>query len=179
MRIDDFKRHHSHGEGRFDPDQFAKLGDGVIFEAGVLVFHPDRIEVGSNVYIGHGTILKGYHRNRMIIGDHTWIGQGCFFHSAGGIVIGRAVGVGPMVKILTSVHGDGDPSRPVMQNELILRPVTIGDGADIGTGAIIMPGVTIGEGAIVGAGAVVTRDVAPCTIVAGVPAKVIRTRGGS
>jgi acetyltransferase-like isoleucine patch superfamily enzyme len=179
MRIENFKQHHSHGDGRFDPCQFAKLGDGVVFEAGVLVFHPERIEVGSNVYIGHGTILKGYHLNLMTIGDHTWLGQGCFFHSAGGLVIGRAVGVGPMVKILTSVHGDGDPSSPVMQNELLLRSVIIDDGADIGTGAIIMPGVTIGEGAIVGAGAVVTRDVAPFAIVAGVPARIIRMRGGS
>ncbi len=49
-------------------------------------------------------------------------------------------------------------------------------GADIGTGAVLLPGLTVGEGAIVGAGAVVTRDVAPYAVVAGVPAKELRRR---
>ena len=53
-------------------------------------------------------------------------------------------------------------------------PVLIKKGAAIGTAAIIMPGVTIGEGAIVGAGALVTKDVPDWTIVAGVPAKIIK-----
>ena len=51
----------SHGTGAFTPDQFARLGDNVVFEAGVLVFHPETIEIGAEVYVGHQTILKGYH----------------------------------------------------------------------------------------------------------------------
>ena len=59
----------SHGTGEFSPSQFARLGAGVVFEAGVLVFHPENIEIGDDVYVGHQTILKGYHNNKMTIGD--------------------------------------------------------------------------------------------------------------
>lgn len=56
------------------------------------------------------------------------------------------------------------------------KPVMIGNDVWIGHGAVVMPGVTIGDGAVVGANAVVTRDVAPYTIVAGVPARPLRLR---
>jgi len=114
----------------------------------------------------------------MVIGDHVWIGQGCFLHSAGGIEIGKAVGIGPGVTILTSAHKDDDSSIPVMANELEYKKVIIQDGCDIGVGAIILPGVTIGEGAIIGAGSVVNRNVPPYSVAAGVPAQIIRNRKG-
>ena len=47
----------SHGTGEFTLEQFARLGDGVVFEPGVLVFHPENIEIGAGVYVGHQTIL--------------------------------------------------------------------------------------------------------------------------
>ena len=56
------------------------------------------------------------------------------------------------------------------------KPVTIGNDVWIGHGAVVMPGLTIGDGAVVGANAVVTRDVAPYTVVAGVPARPLRAR---
>lgn len=171
------KTYTTHGDGKCRPEDFRELGADVVFEEAVLVFHPENITIGTNVYLGHNTILKGYHKNEMSIGDNTWIGQCCFFHSGGGITIGRAVGVGPYVKILTSVHKDGDFAAPVMYQELEFGEVVIEDGCDIGVGAIILPGVRIGEGAIVGAGAVVTRDVPPYSVVAGVPARVLRKRG--
>ncbi len=176
MKTDNQKLHSSHGTGRFSPADFKKLGQNVIFEEGVLVFHPENIIIGDNVYIGHNTILKGYYKGEMVIGDHTWIGQGCFFHSAGDICIGKAVGIGPMVKIITSTHHEGDLTSPVLFQDVVFSKVVIGDGSDIGIGSVIMPGVNIGEGSIIGAGSVVTRDVAPCSVAAGVPAKIIRKR---
>ena len=176
MNISDHKKYSSHGDGGFKITDFKKVGDNVVIEKHVLVFHPENISLGNNVYIGHSTILKGYYKNELIIGDNTWIGQGCFFHSAGGIVIGRTVGIGPKVNILTSYHKDESPEVPVMVNELLFSPVIIGDGCDLGVGSTILPGIRVGEGSIVGAASVVTHDVDPYTVVAGNPAKVIRKR---
>ena len=69
-----------------------------------------------------------------------------------------------------------DRAAPIMDGALVLAPVVLEDGCDLGVGAIVLPGVTIGRGAQVGAGAVVTKDVAPGAIVAGVPARVMGTR---
>lgn len=166
----------SHGTGLFSATDFARLGEGVVFEDGVLVFHAENVEIGDDVYVGHRTILKGYHKNRMIIGSGTWIGQMCFFHSAGEIVIGENVGIGPCVKILTSSHRLDELDKPILHSKVDFAPVRIGDGADIGVGTIILPGVTIGRGAQIGAGAVVTEDVAEMSVAAGVPARVTRLR---
>lgn len=167
----------SHGTGAFEPSQLGRLGRGVVLEAGVLVFHPENVEIGDDVYVGHQTILKAYHVNRMRIGSGTWIGQQCFLHSAGGIEIGRDVGIGPGVRILTSTHRLDQLDRPILHAAVERAPVTVEDGADLGVGAILLPGVRVGHGAQVGAGAVVTADVPALAIVAGVPARVIGSRG--
>ena len=166
----------SHGSGSFSPSDLARYGSGSIIEADVRIWHPETVEIGDGVYVGHGTMLKGYHNSRMVIGDGTWIGQLCFFHSAGGIVIGENVGVAPCVKILTSAHRLDQTDRPILHSDIEFAPVRIEDDADVGVGAILLPGVTIGAGAQVAAGAVVAEDVAPFAVVAGVPARVIRTR---
>jgi acetyltransferase-like isoleucine patch superfamily enzyme len=172
----DYKQNHSHGTGEFKLTQFRLLGENIVIENGVLVFHPENISIGSNVYIGHNTILKGYYKNEMIIGDHTWIGQSCYFHSAGGITIGKAVGIGPYVKILTSMHSENEQEKPILFHPLEFKKVTLEDGCDIGIGSIILPGITIGQGSIIGAGSVVTHDIPSFVIAAGVPARVQRKR---
>lgn len=166
----------SHGSGAFDLSRLARLGDGVVFEPGVLVFHPENIEIGDDVYVGHQTILKGYYKNRMIIGDGTWIGQQCFLHSAAGLTIGRNVGIAPGVRIVTSSHRLDELEKPILHATLEFAPVFIADGADIGVSAVILPGVRVGSRAQVGAGAVVTADVPENAVVAGVPARVLRLR---
>jgi acetyltransferase-like isoleucine patch superfamily enzyme len=177
MDLENCRHYKSHGTGKFKVEDFKKVGDNIIIEEGVLVFHAENIELGKNVYIGHRTILKGYYKNSMVIEDNSWIGQGCFFHSAGGIRIGKSVGIAPGVMILTSEHKEDDLSKPILMHEVELNEVVIGDGCDIGVGTIILPGVKIGEGAIVGAGSVVTKDVPPYSVVAGVPTRVLRRRG--
>lgn len=169
-------RHRSHGDGSFRLDEFACCGADCVFETGVLVFHPEKIELGNNVYVGHHAILKGYHLNKMRIGDETWIGQQAFLHSAGGIDIGARVGIAPAVRIITSFHGEAGRSTPILSSPIELAPVTIEDDCNIGVGAIILPGVRIGKGAQIGAGAVVTTDVAAYSVAMGVPAKVVRER---
>lgn len=166
----------SHGDGLFNIEDIKKIGAGVVIENGVLAFHCDNIILGKNIYIGHNTILKAYYKNIMEIGDGTWVGQNCFFHSAGGIKIGKNVGIGPSVHILTSNHINDYKGKPVLHNPIEFKEVVIEDDSDIGVGAIILPGVTIGKGAIIGAGAVVTKDVLPYSIVVGNPARIIRNR---
>lgn len=169
-------RHRSHGDGTFSVDQFAGCGPDCIFEAGVLVFHPESIELGANVYVGHYAILKGYHQNKMRIGDETWIGQQAFLHSAGGIDVGSRVGIGPGVRIITSFHREAGRNVPILNSPIELARVVIEDDCDLGVGAIVLPGVRIGRGSQIGAGAVVTQDVPPYSVAVGVPARVARER---
>lgn len=148
----------------------------VVIEPGALIFHPENVSLGENVYVGHYAILKGYYKNELVVGDGAWIGQGAFLHAGGGIRIGAGVGIGPQVKILTSTHGDPGDGRPIMEGELVFAPVVIEEGCDLGVGAIVLPGITIGRGAQIGAGAVVTKDVPAYAVVAGNPARVLRIR---
>lgn len=169
-------RHKSHGTGAFRREDFARIDDSCVIEPHVLVFHPETISLGVNVYVGHQTILKGYYKNEMVIGDRTFIGQQCFLHSAGGIVIGKSVGIGPGVRVLTSKHAEAGRGVPILDSPVELGQVVIEDDADIGIGAILLPGVRVGRGAQIGAGAVVASDVPPYAVAAGVPARVLRER---
>jgi maltose O-acetyltransferase len=114
---------------------------------------------------------KGYYQ-RLIIDEDAFIGVDSLFDLAATIYIGVRVTLGPGVMIITGTHEFGNPvarAGPVKS-----APVRICNGAWLGARATILPGVTVGEGAIVAAGAVVTKDVAPHTVVGGVPAKLIR-----
>ncbi len=163
----------SHGSGAFTPGQFARFGSGTVLEPGVLVFHPENIQIGNSVYIGHNTIIKGYYRNTMSIGDGTRVGPQCFFHSAGGLSIGCNVTIAPGVYIITSRHAEEGIDVPILYSRIEEAPVIIEDDAELEVGSIILPGVTVGRGARVQAGSVVSRNVEPHTIVSGVPAKLL------
>lgn len=170
------KAYRSEGPGTPDLSKFARVGTNVIIEDGVRVFHPENIELGDNVYIGHDTILKGYYKDKIVVGNNVWIGQGCFLHGAGGIDIGDCVGIGPGVKIHAAYHEDSGRDVPIMFQSLSFAKVVIEDDVNIGIGAIIMNGVTVSKGSKVGAGAVLTKSFPEYSIVAGVPAKLIRSR---
>ncbi len=105
------------------------------------------------------------------IGKHVFINHGCSFLDLGGITIEDQVLIGPQVKLVTENH----PLDPESRRGMLAKPILIQKNAWIGAGATILPGVTIGENAVVAAGAVVSRDVAPNTVVGGVPAKVLKT----
>ena len=151
------------------------FGNGVKVGVGVLVLHPHTFEIGDAVFIGNQTFLQGRHDGHCVIGAHTWIGPQSYFDCRD-LELGQYVGWGPGAKVLGSEH-TGDPTDvPIIQTDLVIKPVRVHDGADIGVNAVLLPGVTVGRGAIVGAGAVVTKDVPPYAIVAGVPAKLLRSR---
>lgn len=173
----------AHGESDFDAMMRRALwralarafGDGVRIGRGVMTLHPETFEIGRGVFIGDQSMLQGRIDGTCVIGDHVWIGPQSYF-DARNLVVEDYVGWGPGAKVLGSVHSGIPVDVPVIKTDLEIRPVRIGAWADIGVNAVVLPGVTVGKGAIVGAGAVVTEDVAPFTIVAGVPARVIRTR---
>ena len=152
-----------------------RLGSGLTIGKNVSVIHPETFEVGERVFIGEQTIIQGRFDGRCVIGEGVWIGPQSYF-DARDLVIEDFVGWGPGAKVLGSEHTGVPADVPIVRTDLEIAPVRIGAWADIGVNAIILPGITIGRGAIVGAGAVVTKDVADFDIVAGVPARVIRSR---
>lgn len=112
-------------------------------------------KVGKNVYIGPDLIVAS------ILGS-----KDCMLE------IGDRVAIGPRATIVLSSDANWSKLTDIVYP--IRDKVTIKNDAWVGTGAIILPGVKIGEMSIVGAGAVVTKDVEPFTVVAGVPAKIIK-----
>jgi len=154
------------------------FGHGVRIGIGVLVAHPETFEIGDGVFIGNQAFLQGRHEGRLVIGERCWIGPQSYF-DARDAVLEDGVGWGPGAKLLGGEHTGVPLEEPIIATPVRTRPVRVGRGADIGVNAVLLPGVTVGEGAIVGAGAVVTKDVAPYDVVAGVPARVLRSRRSS
>ncbi|WP_217227230.1 DapH/DapD/GlmU-related protein [Streptomyces anulatus] len=104
-------------------------------------------------------------------GENVFVNQGCTFMDKGGIRIGSGVMIAPKVSLITGGH-----PLPLAERRVYLSfaPIVIEDDVWIGAAAVITQGVTVGAGAVVAAGAVVTRDVPAGTVVAGVPARVIK-----
>jgi Acetyltransferase (isoleucine patch superfamily) len=105
------------------------------------------------------------------LGKNVFINHACTFMDRGGITIEDDTKIGPKANLLTSNH----PLDPAHRKELVSTPIWFKKNVWIGAAATILPGVTIGENSVVAAAAVVTQDVPPNTVVAGVPAKIIRT----
>lgn len=173
----------STGDGMFDALMRRSIvralarqcGAGLRVGSGATFRHLETFELGDGVFIGAQANIQGRFDGTCRIGHHSWIGPQAFL-DARDLDIGDYVGWGPGAKLLGSEHTGLPTDVPIIETDLDIRPVRIGDWADIGTNAVILPGVTIGKGAIVGAGAVVTADVEPFSIVAGVPARFLRWR---
>jgi len=146
--------------GLCSPDEvralLSRLTGGIVDES-VTVFPPFYTEFGKNLRLG----------------KFVFINIGCRFQDTGGITIGDGTLVGHG-STLTTLNHRVDPAR---RADMLPSPIMIGRNVWLGAGVTVVPGVTIGDGAIVGAGAVVTKDVAADTIVAGVPARVVRATG--
>lgn len=111
--------------------------------------------------------------SQLSVGRRTQIGYGVQFDNGAPIEVGENVGIGMRVTFVTSTHDIGS-SECRAAHPHYFGPITVGNGAWIGAGAVILAGITIGEGCVIAAGSVVTKDCAPDTLYAGVPARPIR-----
>lgn len=152
-----------------------RLGNGLRIGQFVCFTHLETFDILDGVFIGDGVQIHGRFDGYCKIGNQAWIGPQAFV-DARALVIEDFGAIGPGGKVLGSEHTGLPVTEPVIRTELEIRAVRIARGASLGTGAILLPGVTLGEGSIVGAGSVVTSDVPAFTIVAGTPAKFLRSR---
>ncbi|KXT46364.1 DapH/DapD/GlmU-related protein [Bacteroides intestinalis] len=145
-------------DGYHTPDEVRQMLGEIIgqeVDASITLLPPFYVDYGKHIKIGKGCFIQ----------------QCCTFFGRSGITLGENVLVGPKVNIITINH-DPDPEN---RSATYGRPVVIEDKVWIGINATILSGVHIGYGAIVGANSVVTKDVPPMTVVAGNPARIIKT----
>jgi serine acetyltransferase len=164
---------------------FREFGQGSImaFPAGS-VYGESSITVGCGTVIGAlVTISAGLVPGQDLgpdpvlrIGDRCVIGRGSHIVAHADITIGDDVWTGPYVYITDQNHGYDDPDTPIGRQMPVNTPVEIGAGTWLGTGVIVLPGARIGRSVVVAAGSVVRGEVPDHCVVAGVPAKVVRSR---
>ncbi|CAG5070677.1 Putative acetyltransferase [Dyadobacter sp. CECT 9623] len=181
---DIFDRMKAGGPIRKDDPEYGKFSEVVsrtirlCVEMNAEVKSPDDVRSRLGEIIGteidqSTTIFPPFHTNfgRSIrLGKNVFINHACSFLDIGGIIIEDHVQIGPRVNLTSETH----PLDPADRKTLLLGAIIVKRNAWIGAGATILPGVTIGENAVVAAGAVVSRDVPPNTVVAGIPAKVVK-----
>lgn len=144
------------------------------------------IEIDEGSHIA-GLLYTAINKGKIIIGKNTYLGESSRIYSVKGVFIGNNVQIAHNVNIFdNNIHSLQHLKRRQefvvnttkgfsQINDVHEKEVIIGDDVWVGTGSIILKGVTIGENSIIGAGSVVVKDVPPNTIVAGNPAKVIKS----
>ncbi len=157
--------------GRLVTDGLAFVCPGVTFEIGPHA----RIVLGRWSWIGHDCKIRA-HEGEVRIGAKTVLGQECTISAFQHVSIGRECIVADRVMLIDFDHGAAEVERPIRLQGIYKRDVRVGHNVWIGYGACLLRGVTVGDNAIIGTSAVVTRDVPENAIVAGIPARAIRMR---
>jgi len=136
---------------------------------------------GGRITIGDDCELRCFarleaHDGEIRIGDRSSVNPFCLLSGFGGLTIGSDVRIGSHCVILSSSHRFNDLHRTIREQGVDRQRTVLEDDVWLGAGVTILGGVSVGTGSIVAAGAVVTKDVPARSIVAGVPARVIRPR---
>jgi acetyltransferase-like isoleucine patch superfamily enzyme len=181
------------------PVLLGSCGRNVVFGQNVVLRHPHKIHIGSDVVIDDNCLLdaKGAANRGIRIGDGVFVGRNTILSCKDGdidiadranigfnceVFSGSHVSIGPSVLmaaygyIIGGDHDFSDPSRPVLAQSRTSAGVSIGEGAWLGAGAKILDGVTVGRHAVIGAGAVVRDNVAEHSVAVGVPARSVASR---
>jgi acetyltransferase-like isoleucine patch superfamily enzyme len=162
-----------------------RLGHGSYLDAGVYIHAcPAGVSIGDRTLVMHGAVLHVYNFRDLPhagihIGRDSLISEYTVIRGQGGVRIGDRVYTSPMTQIVAVDHVFDDPDRPFIEQGITATGIVIEDDVWLGAGAVVTDGVRIGCGAVVAAGAVVTSDVPPHTVVAGVPARVVREVGAA
>ncbi|MBE7535304.1 MAG: acyltransferase [Anaerolineales bacterium] len=137
---------------------------------------------GKQVTLGRFSMIRpsGYYGREigvgLKIGDYSNIGAYCYIGCGGGVQIGNHVMMSPRVGLHSENHNFDQLGTPMKDQGVVRNGIVIEDDCWLASGCVILSGVHLGRGSIVAAGAVVTKDVPPYSVVAGVPAKVIKQR---
>ena len=139
------------------------------------------IEIGNNFTLGKYAIIEctGVLRdvgNSLKIGNNVGINHYCFIGVRGSIIIGDNVIFGSRVNIFSENHNFDRFDTPIKDQGVTKEDTIIGNDVWIGASVSIMPGVKVGNGCVIAAGSVVTKDIPDFSVVAGVPAKIIKNR---
>jgi len=153
------------------------IGDNVEINA----LSRNGIQMGNNISIHRNTVIEctGVIRELgegLIIGNNVGIAQNCFIQVRGTVRLGSNIMFGPNVSIFSENHGYQRTDITMLEQPTSRKGVVIEDDVWLGTRCVILDGVTIGKGSIIAAGAIVNISVPPYSVVAGVPAKVIKSR---
>ncbi len=134
-----------------------------------------RVDFGRFVWLGDRTKVR-CHEGRVEIGAKTVIGQECTISAYQRVRIGEQCVIADRTMFIDFDHGVVEVERPIRLQGIYKRDVEVGSNVWIGYGACILRGVSVGDNAIVGTNAVVTKDVPANAVVAGIPARIIRMR---
>ena len=156
---------------RITLDGLAFIGPKVVLQIG----KNGRVELGRWSWLGHGTKIR-CHEGVVSIGAKTVLGQECTISAYQHVSIGRECVIADRVMLIDFDHGMVEVDRPIREQGIYKRDVRVGNNVWIGYGACILRGVTVGDNAVIGTSAVVTKDVPANAIVGGVPARIIRMR---
>ena len=155
----------------------AKLPVSVVVLGRVTVSGTGRVSIGEECYLSPDVCMETQEDAALVIGDGVVLSRGVHLVAMAGITVGR----GSMIGEYTSIR-DANHRRladvPLRDGGHTAKAVVVGEEVWIGRGVTVLGGVTIGDRATVGANAVVTKDVAAGAVVAGVPARPIRSEGG-
>lgn len=137
---------------------------------------------GGHITLGNNVTLNRYayvtaSRAGVQIGAYSELNHFVVINGAGGVSIGKHVLIGPTAQLISYQHSYQAADLPIAKQDYIYKPIVIENDVWIGAGALILAGVTIGQGSVVGAGAVVTKSCEPYSVLMGVPARVVKTRG--
>jgi acetyltransferase-like isoleucine patch superfamily enzyme len=157
--------------GRLVTDGPCFICRGVKFEIG----RDARVELGRWAWLGDRCKVRA-HEGVVAIGAKSVLGQECTLSCYQHISIGRECIIADRAMMIDFDHAIAEVERPIREQGIYKRDVRIGHNVWIGYGACILRGVTVGDNAVVGTSAVVTRDVPQDAVVGGVPARLLRMR---